>query len=205
MQTIKSSSTKTISFLAFFIFFVVLWNFIISQIAFQVLELGGKSNIYNVIIVIFLTPFVLVGLMLGFVCVAICIYEILRRNIFHSGYILVDRDHIKCGDSFTVTYNQTLKKNLLVDKLTVDLLYISREKKYKKITRNTQVIYSTEENNLSFLEGQNIIKSYNLQIPVDGEPTLKNNEYINVWIVKIKFIPPHSKIGFTESFEITVE
>lgn len=154
----------------------------------------------------FSIPFVVVGIGLIIALLLLPFYIGLKGSILGKGALLINKEKILPGESFTVTLQQTFKKDVYVELISARLVkyeYNYGTVKGKKAKRK-EIVERFEESNVQFVDGQQIIKEYRFSIPKGSSPSAKTKEKQVTWAVQMHYKTKRNKIGFFEEYEFEV-
>lgn len=116
--------------------------------------------------------------------------------------ITVDLDIVKPGDEIKVTYFQTFKKDLTLEKFDLELTAQELIKEKGAITSKKEKEFKRiEENNIPCMKDLEVIKQYNIKIPSKEEL----GDFLDNLEIKVRYKTSVSGIIFIDSFKIKLE
>ena len=116
--------------------------------------------------------------------------------------IILSKDAVRAGEKFQVTYRQSFRRAVDVERILIQLIRLEADLKRKKGDR-TQVHFERSYPGRRYEKGQRFEDSLEMQIPADGRPTFEDNNTIIQWYVEVEVKFAKSP-GYKEGAEIRV-
>ena len=148
-------------------------------------------------------PFLIIGLgLLGWALVPVA-----ARTRIATPEVLVSNDTPRLGEEITLSYRQAVRSGLLVERMTVELVFTetarSGDGKNSSTRTHERVIRRFDEPGRDYRAGETLDRAYTLTVPADGMHTFITSHNKLQWCVRVRVYIPGWP-DFRETYELKV-